>query len=362
VGITLKQFKRFNGKQPTKFRAKIDKFTSILFYQRDANIYCVIKKDLLDYETSVSASEFPISVEFLKTPDAHETTLADINIFEKEIMPITVGISQIFGEDKILSLDAVRLAVGSNENDYITVDETDLAAMDVEPSLQGLLDFIKGHREGIIGFCDRSFQPERFNVIFFESKLRNPDKNIKSIQITILSSLQQRGLYMQEHHRYNGLQLYVTIKFDEIDDQFLDFLKSIEIDWEILFLRRDLALDDWTEIECERNSINLKGYIKVKYETLGFFDINNITRLVVRNQLDFKIADKIADILNKSKLLREEGLIPGTPDKKEPLSKAEIAAAAQLACAYFQHKVELKLDKDVLPDEVHRYQQELIKL
>ncbi|MCP4762648.1 MAG: hypothetical protein GY870_12785 [archaeon] len=274
-----------------------------------------------------------------------------------------MAISEVFGEDKNLSLDAVCIAVGSGEEDYITIDESDLLSMDVDPSLHGLLDFIKNNKEGIIGFCDRIYQPEKGNLVFFESKLRNPDKNIKSIQLSIISSLHQRGLFMQQYHTYYGLQLYVTIKCDEITDTFLSFLKAMEIDWELLFLRRDLSIADWTEIECERISINLKGYFRAKYEALGFFDINNITRLVVRNQLSFKIANKIAEMLNKSKMMKDQGLISSSGDKKEPLNKAEIAAAAQLACAYFgESKMELKFDKDISVKDIQHFEEELIKL
>ncbi|MHA1727468.1 MAG: hypothetical protein ACTSWY_01895 [Promethearchaeota archaeon] len=356
----MRRLRRDKFDVKNKFNAKIDKNTSISFYQKDLGIYCVVKKDL-DYETSIFPSEAPILNEFLKSPKAFETTIADIEIFEKEILPITVSLSQIFGEEKRFSLDAVRLAVGSSENDFITIDETDLENLDVVPSLQGLLDFIKDNPEGIIGFCDRIFQHDQGNLIFFESKLRNPSKNIKIIKLSILSSLQQRGLYMQLKHQYYGLQLYVVIKCDTITDTFLEFLKALGIDWELLFLRRDLSLADWIELECELNSINLKGYIKNKYVALGFFDINNITRLVVLNQLSFKIANKIADMLNKSKIQRDQGFITG--DKKEPLNKAEIAAAAQLSCAYYgEDSNALEFDKEVTLEDLNIFKEELVKL
>lgn len=353
--------KKFLGKKVQRFVSQINKSTSISFFQKEIGIYCVIKKDLTEYESNVFPSSAPVTHDIYPNPDPHEVTIADINIFEKEVMPIVDSIQKQFGEDKILSLDKICLAVGGNDEDYVSIDESDLLSMDVEPSLQGLLEFIQSHKDGIAGFCNRDFQPDKGNLIFFESNLRNLDKNIKSISISIISSLQQRGLFMQKHHRYYGLQLYTIIKSDELNDELLKLLKNLGIDWELLFLRRDLALEDWTEIECERRSINLKGYLKAKYETLGFFDINNITRLVVRNQLSFKIADKIAELLNRSKLFREQGFFSG--DKNEPVNKAEIAAAAELACAYFgESNIKLKFDKDIPLEEIQHYRDELIKI
>ena len=65
-------------------------------------------------------------------------------------------------------------------------------------------------------------------------------------------------------------------------------------------------------------------------------------------------------MLNRSNLLREQEYISG--DKREPLDKAEIAAAAQLSCAYFGYKTALKFDKDVKIADIERFQEELIRL
>lgn len=358
----VRGLKRYSRKKGHKFHAKLDDTTSISFYQKEVGTYCIIKKDLIDYDVYIAPSDAPITHDIFSQPNPYENTVADISIFENEILPIVEAVHDQFGEDKFLSLDKIALAVGSSENDYVTIDETDLLDLDVEPSLQGLIDFIHGHEDGVTGFCERKFQPEKGTQIFFESSLRNPDKNIKSIDISIISSLHQRGLYLQKHHQYYGLQLYIVIKCDKINDAFLELLTNLEIDWELLFLRRDLSLADWTEIECERRSFNLKGYLKSKYSSLGFFDINNITRLVVRNQLSFKVAKKIADLLNNAKLLREQGFVSG--EKNEPLNKAEIAAAAELALAYYGHSEEIKLqyDRDVSVEEVQHYMEELIKI
>ena len=65
-------------------------------------------------------------------------------------------------------------------------------------------------------------------------------------------------------------------------------------------------------------------------------------------------------MLNKAKMLRDQGF---SNDKKEPLNKAEIAAAAQLSCAYYgENAGELKIDKDIKLEEVTSYEEELIKL
>ncbi len=344
-----------------KFRARVDKNTSLTFIEKDSGIQCILKKDLTEYDVHIFPSEAPVTGDYLKKDiDPFEVTLADIQILEKEVFPIVIAIQEIFGEDKVPQLGKIRLAVGSNEIDYVTIDESEFDQYDFYPSIQGLVEFLKSNRKGVIGFCDREYQPEKGNLVFFTSIIKNPDKNIKMIELKIVSSLHQRGLYMQKYHQYYGLQLYVNIKADEIDDDFLELLKTINVDWELLFLRRDLSLQDWTEIECERNSINLKSYIRSRYDALGYFDVNSIIRLVIKNDLSFKIADRIADLLNRAKIHREGGL---PKERGENLNKAEIAAAAQLACAYFgENKNTLVFDKDVAVKDIEKFVNELIKI
>ena len=122
-----------------------------------------------------------------------------------------------------------------------SVSESDLFLMDVEPTMSGLLKFIEIEGEGIVGFCDRIFDHEKGNIILLESKIRDPSPGISTIEFKILSSLQQRGLYLQKSMKYAGLQLYTIIKAEVLNDNLLSFLKAIGIDWEIIFLRRDLA-------------------------------------------------------------------------------------------------------------------------
>jgi len=168
------------------------------------------------------------------------------------------------------------------------------------------------------------------------------------------------GLYMQKNMRYAGLQLYTIIKAESINDDLLSFLKAIDIDWELVFVRRDLSIDDWLEIEVEKNSVNLKGYLSSKFEVLGFFDVNNIARTAIINQLNFKTVIRMSELLDRIKSQRLE-LTGANPDS-EPLKKAEIIAAARLACAYYGVKQEIKMDKSIKIEEVQQFEAELIRL
>ncbi|MHA1611135.1 MAG: hypothetical protein ACTSVZ_10185 [Promethearchaeota archaeon] len=351
--------KRATKKDSVKFHSSLDKNTSLTYYKRDGGLYLIIKKDLVDYDLEVSASEAPVINQFLKNPDPFESMLADIKIIEKEIEPLNFAVQTTFGEQKEISLMSVKIAVGSSENDYVTIDESDLYSLDVEPTMGGLLNFISAN-DSVIGICDRIFDHERGNIILLEAKIREPGIGISSIEFRLLSSLQQRGLYMQKNMRYAGLQLYTIIKAESINDDLLSFLKAIDIDWELIFIRRDLSLDDWLEIECEKNSVNLKGYLSSKFEVLGFFDVNNITRTAIINQLNFKIVIRMAELLDRIKSQRIE--LTGTSPDSEPLKKAEIIAAARLACAYYGVKQEIKMDKSIKIEEVRQFEAELIRL
>jgi hypothetical protein len=193
-----------------------------------------------------------------------------------------------------------------------------------------------------------------------EAKIKNPDSSISTIELKLMSSLQQRGLYLQKNMQYAGVQMYCIIKAEELSESLLSFLKAIDVDWEVIFLRRDLAIEDWLEVECEKSSVNLKGYLASKYDALGFFDVNNITRVAVVNQLNFKIVVRMAELLNKVKQQRHE--FEGTSPDSEPLDKAEIIAAARLACAYFGVKKEIKVDKEINPVDIQQFEAELVRL
>ena len=176
--------------------------------------------------------------------------------------------------------------------------------------------------------------------------------------------MQQRGLFLQQEHKYYGVQLYLIVESRvKYDDKLLELLKMLDIDWELIFFRRRLAISDWTQIECEKNSENLKGFLRATYETLNYFDINNITRLVVKNQLPFIVANKIASLLFKMKTERasqfqEDGY-------SITLKKAEIAAAAKLACVYLypgKHEFELEFDRDISAKDILKFQEELTNI
>lgn len=351
--------KRAGKKDSIKFHASIDKNLSLSYYKREGGLYLIIKKDLSDYELSVNPSEAPIINQYLKNPDPFESMLADIKIIEKEMEPLNFAVQTTFGENKEISLISVKIAVGSSENDYVTIDEADLYSLDVEPTMGGLLDFISAN-DSVIGLCDRIFDHERGNIILLEAKIRDPSVGISTLEFKLMSSLQQRGLYMQKNMRYAGLQLYTIIKAESITDELLSFLKAIDIDWEIIFVRRDLSIDDWLEIECEKNSLNLKGFLSSKFESLGFFDVNNITRVAIINQLNYKIVIRMAELLDRVKNQRVE--LTGTSPDSEPLKKAEIIAAARLACAYYGLKKDVKMDKSIKIEEVLQFEAELIRL
>ena len=251
--------------------------------------------------------------------------------------------------------------------------------------------------------------------------------------------MQQRGYFLQQEHKYYGLQLYIVIESKTAnDDKIFEFLKELEIDWELIYFRRRLAIHDWTQTECERNTDNLKNYLRSKYKNLNYFDVNNITRLVIKNQLPFTVADKMASLLFKMKtervsqlqeehehqyqleqerksqieeerfnllekindLKRKQHLKPtrkilidieALNDEKlhleqekrkileklsilrekinEPgdeystsLKKAEIAAAANLACAYLGISQKIEFDRDISITEILKYQEELTNI
>jgi hypothetical protein len=358
--IKRRLIKKGQKKEGTKFRAQVDKNTSLTMFQREGGLFLIIKKDLTDYEINVTTSEAPIMNQYLKSPDPFESLIGDAKIIEKEIEPLNVAVQNTFGQAKEISLTSVRLAIGSNENDFITIDETDLKELDVEPTMQGLLNFVSSNRESIVGVCDRSFEPDKGNIIMLDAKLRDPSPGISSIEFRLLSSLQQRGMAMQKFMKYAILQRYVIIKAESINDIMLNFLREMDIDWETIFLRRELSMDSWLEIECERNQVNLKAFLNTKYEGLGFFDVNNIARIAINNQLSFKVVDRMADLLNQLKLQRIE-LTGGSIDS-ETIKKAEIYAAAKVSCAYFGVRKEIALEEDTSPIEVAMFEAELVKL
>ena len=373
-----------------QFRAVIDNATTLTMYNEKKKSICVIKKNLAkDYEIEVDASEAPILNKLLKDPEPYESSIADVKILEKEIFPLNDAFKTVFGSEDELKLHSIKLAVGGSQTDYVTIRENDLKKFDVNPTLSGLNDFIEQNSESIIGFLDCEYISEEGNIIYLNCGKKNVTDNIYSLNIKILASMQQRGFFLQQEHKWYGLQLYITLEMKRSnDDKLLEFLKELNIDWELIFFRRRLAIHDWTEIECEKDSESLKKYLRSKHETLNYFDINNIIRIIVQNQLPFKVADKMASLLNKMKIERvyqiqdknydyledksqrydsvQDDIQSSYRDKSNSvngytltLKKAEIAAAANIACAYLGVQKDIEFDKDISLTDILKYQEEL---
>ncbi len=368
------------------FRAVIDNNTSLNMYNEKKRSICVIRKNLAkDYEVEVDASEAPIMNKMLRDPEPYESSMAEVKILEQEIFPLNDAFKNVFGINEELKLNAIKLAIGGSYHDYVTIQENDLKKFDVKPTLSGLCEFIDQNNESILGFLDCEYISEEGNVIYLSCDKKGVTDNIYSLSIKILASMHQRGFFLQQEHKYYGLQLFITLEMKKAnDDKLFEFLKELNIDWEMIFFRRRLAIHDWTEIECERDSENLKKYLRAKFETLNYFDINNIIRVIVKNQLPFNVSEKMASLLYKMKTERSNQLSDKTfdaegyfdsqrrsarSDSEEraqtvngytlTLKKAEIAAAANIACAYLGIQKEIEFDKDIPTSEILKYQGEL---
>jgi hypothetical protein len=305
--------------------------------------------------------------------------MANLNILEEEIFPLIAAFKNTFGAEKELKLRSIKLAVGGSITDYVTIREKDLIKYDVKPTLSGLRDFVKENNDSILGFLDSEYVSEEGNVIYLNCEKKDVSDNIYSIKIMVLASMQQRGFFLQQEHKYYGLQLFIIIESKvPNDDKLFGFLKELGIDWELIFFRRRLAIHDWTEIECQTNSDNLKSFLRVKYDTLNYFDINNIIRLIDKNSLPFNVADKMGSLLFKMKSERSfqlqdktnydnmgydetinSGTIHSIDEYSLTLKKAEIAAAANIACAYLGIHKQIRVDRDISDAEILKYQEEL---
>jgi len=363
-----------------EFRAVIDNSTSLSMYNEKRRSVCVIRKNLAkDYEIEVDSSEAPVLNKFLEKPQPFESSMAHLNILEDEIFPLIDAFKNTFGAEKELKLRSIKLAVGGSNTDYVTIREKDLIKYDVKPTLSGLRDFIKENKDSILGFLNSEYVSEEGNVIYLKCDKRDVSDNIYSVKIVILASMQQRGYFLQQEHKYYGLQLFIIIESKiPNDDKLLGFMKELGIDWELIFFRRRLAIHDWTEIECQADSDNLKSFLRVKYDTLNYFDINNIIRLIDKNKLPFNIADKMGSLLFKMKSERSiqlqdktnynnveydetinGGSLHSIDEYSLTLKKAEIAAAAKIACAYLGFHKQIKVDRDISDAEILKYQDEL---
>jgi len=363
-----------------EFRAVIDNSTSLSMYNEKRRSVCVIRKNLAkDYEIEVDSSEAPVLNKFLEKPQPFESSMANLNILEEEIFPLIDAFKNTFGAEKELTLRSIKLAVGGSNTDYVTIREKDLIKYDVKPTLSGLRDFIKENKDSILGFLDSEYVSEEGNVIYLQCDKGDVSDDIYSVKIMILASMQQRGYFLQQEHKYYGLQLFIIIESKiPNNDKLLGFMKELGIDWELIFFRRRLAIHDWTEIECQTNSDNLKSFLRVKYDTLNYFDINNIIRLIDKNNLPFNVADKMGSLLFKMKSERSfqlkdkpnydkidydetinDGTLHSIDEYSLTLKKAEIAASAKIACAYLGVHKQIKVDRDISDAEILKYQEEL---
>ncbi|MFW9972785.1 MAG: hypothetical protein ACFFDF_21545, partial [Candidatus Odinarchaeota archaeon] len=360
-----------------KFRAVLNDHLSLTIYNAKKRSVYIIRKDLAkSYEIEVDASEAPVLNKIINEPEPYESSIADIKILEEEVFPINDAFQKVFGSDKELKLNSIKLAIGSNFHDYVTIGENDLIKFDVKPTISGLMGFIRDNKEGILGFLDSEFVSEEGNVIYLNCGKKNLSENVYSVKVLILASMQQRGFFLQQEHKYYGLQLYIILESRKSNDDIVfEFLKELSIDWELIFFRRKLAIHDWMEIECERNSENLKSFLRAKYETLNYFDVNNIIRLVVKNQLPFKVANKMASLLYKMKNERvirlHDKKFQETTYQEDSiqqdeysitLKKAEIVASAKLACAYLGIHKKIKFDRDISNDDIVKYEAELMNM
>ena len=357
-----------------KFRAVLNDNNSLSIFNKKKRSICIVRRDLTkSYEIEVEASEAPLLNKMLSEPEPYESSMADVKILEEEVFPINEAFQKVFGMDKEFNLNAIKLAIGSNYNDYVTIEQNDLVRFDVKPTLTGLNRFIMENKESILGFLDCEYISEEGNVIYLNCSKKNVSDKIFSIKLLILASMQQRGFFLQQEHKYYGLQLYVVIESRKANDpKLLEFLKELDIDWELIYFRRKLAIHDWTEIECEKDSENLKGFLRAKFETLNYFDVNNIIRLIVKNQLPFKVAYKMASLLfemknERTSRLQDQNYQENNHQEDQiqqdeysiTLKKAEIAAAAKIACAYLGIQKKINFDRDISVSEILKYQEEL---
>ncbi|MFX1478516.1 MAG: hypothetical protein ACFFCI_10350, partial [Promethearchaeota archaeon] len=225
-----------------KFRAVLDDNNSLSIFNKKKRSVYIIRRDLAkSYEIEVEASEAPVLNKMLNDPEPYESSIADVKILESEVFPINEAFQNVFGADKEFRLNAIKLAIGSNYNDYVTIGENDLIRFDVKPTLTGLYNFIKENKESILGFLDCEYISEEGNVIYLNCSKKNVSENIYSLKLLILASMQQRGFFLQQEHKYYGLQLYIIIESrTPNENKLLEFLKELGIDWELIFFRRKL--------------------------------------------------------------------------------------------------------------------------
>jgi hypothetical protein len=313
-----------------EFRAVLNDNTSLFIAEKRNMIHVIIKKELTDYNMDIIASEAPVK-NFLAAGEflPYEYIVADRMILEKEIFPFSDAIKKIFGSAYDLRLNSIRLCVGT-EDDYLTIDESDLKEVEVNPTLNGLKEFMQVNKKSIFGFTIRHYDSKKGNLVFCECELNRPIFDIQSVKISVLANLSQRGLYMQQHYTGFGMHLYYILRISRFSDPIINFFNELKIPIEMIYLKRKSSIQNWCSIECELDDKNLKNYLQSQYSALINPDIEQIISIVRENKFNFEVARMMADILNRMKQDRVE--VENGPFS---LETEDIAAAAKLVVNYF---------------------------
>jgi hypothetical protein len=317
-----------------EFRAVINDNTSLFAMEKRNMIQIIVKKELTDYELNIIASEAPIK-NFLPAGELlpYEYIVAEKEIIEKELFPFNDAIRKVFGNLYDLKLNSIRLCVGT-EDDYLTIDESDLKEVNINPTLNGLKEFMQVNKKSIYGFTIRYNDVKKGNLVFCECDLNRPildkENGIQSIKISILANLSQRGLYMQQHYTGFGMHLYYIFKINKFSDQLIDFFNELKIPIEMIYLKRKSSIQNWCAIECELDEKNLKDYLQFQYTSLSHSDVEQIVSIVRENKFNFEVARMIGDLLNRMKQDRVE-----VEDRLFSLEQEDIAAATKLVINYF---------------------------
>ena len=339
-----------------KFRASVGKNMTFSMFNRDNGIYLIIRKDLSEIKSEIYSSEAPILNTFLKIPDPYEFLLIDKEIINKEIEPLNTALKIAFGDIREFQIKSVQLVIGSSDENYVTIDQEDLDKYGVFPTIKGMLNFIENNKESILGLANCRFEPDKGNIILLDAICREPDLDTSAIQLKILSSVQQRGLSMQKKQSLNIIDLYLIIKAKAISEQLIEFLRQIEIDLDLIQMQRQLTINNWIEHEAELNLASLKAYLTKKYHELTYTEIRTAVDIGTENQLEFKVIEKIVELLTN---LRLERRMRSNRYEEFPFTKEEIIASAEVACAYFGIKKRLIYPSDVNPALLPNYQREL---
>ncbi|MHA1267224.1 MAG: hypothetical protein ACTSRS_18450 [Candidatus Helarchaeota archaeon] len=341
-----------------EFRAVVNENTSLVIVEKQNQFQVIIKKELLDYEIEVTASEAPIK-NFIAGGEVlpYEYVVAETEILEKEIFKFNEKIQKLFGKKYDLKLNAIRLCIGTEDN-YVTIDEGALREVDIMPTIRGLQNFIKKNRKSVIGFTIRRYDTKKGNLIFCEGELNHPIFDLQSIKLKIIANLSQRGLYMQKHHTAYGLHVYYILRIRKFSDLIIQLFNEIDIPIEMIYLKRKSSIQNWRAIECELNEKNLKNYLQFNFTDLSHTDVEHIVAIVRENKFNFEIANMMADLLNKMKGDRVE-----IHDGLFSLEREDIAAAAKVVVNYFgfnEQELSLpsNLDVNIIKksiDELDRY-------